>query len=400
MHLGVAGPVTLEPFRHRFGQTALPETLSFPLIGHLVEELVQRGHRVTVFAGSIGLPSPVEMRGDGVDLVVVPLRARRAPYNFYRPERAALAEAIRRSTCDLIHAHWTYEFAAGALDSGRPTLVTAHDSPPAILRYFILTRYAPFWTARVALGVRVLRRARRLTTVSPYCRDSIRRWIRPQAPISVVPNGIGPACLELGRERLARGPREGSATMAAVMEGFQERKNPKRLMEAFAMVRCSHPSAELHLFGTGYEPDGPAEAWGRTRGLCSGVEFRGKVPHAELVAALSSRVDLLVHPAKEESFGMAPLEAMALGLPVIGGANSGGVDYVLGGGTAGLLVNVSSPRDIAAAACALLGDPARRHSLAQAGWQRASREFTIDRMVTLYEAEYAKIMDENPAPPR
>ena len=396
MRIGIAGPVMLAPFRHRFdGAAELPNTLSFPLVGHIVEELVRRGHSLTVFAGSTELSSPKQFQGDGVDLHVVPLRKKRAPYDFYRMERRALTNAMRHSSCEFIHAHWTYEFAAAALDSKKLALVTAHDSPPAILRYFILSRYAPFWTARSSLGVWVLRRAQRITTVSPYCRDSIQRWISPTAPISVVPNGIESEILEKGRKRLDDGPPAGPFTMATVLQGFQDRKNPKAALAALAILRRQCPGAELHMIGTGYESGGAAEAWARAQGLAAGVRFMGNVSHGELLRYLSDSVHLLVHPAKEESFGMAPLEAMSLGIPVVGGHSSGGVPYVLGGGEAGVLVDVSSPRRIADSVVQLLVHPEKMHNLTHSGWRRASREFTLERTTSLYEAEYAKLLGDS-----
>jgi len=396
IHIGVASPIALAPLRHRFGDADLPDTISFPLIGHLVEQLVRKGHDVTVFAGSHSLTSSVELRGNGLNLFVVPMRQRRAPYDFYRPERAALAQAIQHSSCDLIHAHWTYEFAAAALDSGRPSLVTAHDSPPAILRYFILTLYAPFWLARSALGVRVLHRAHHITTVSPYCRDSIRRWIRPPASISVVPNGIESSILDLGTTRLAGGDPAEPFTLATVLQGFQERKNPKAAIAAFARVRRKFPTASMLMFGTDYEIGGPAAAWSKASGFDHGIQFLGKVAHPDLLRIMADKVHLLIHPAKEESFGMAPLEAMALGIPVIGGKKSGGVPYVLNGGETGALVNISSPDEIADAACRILENPKHRRHQAQAGWQRAASEFSLERMVSLYEQEYTKVLNSCP----
>lgn len=388
MHIGIAGPVDLEPLRHRLPAAELPPTYSFPLIGRLAEELLIRGHEVSVFAGSTSVAAPRLFEGPKLKVFVCPLRPRRAAYDFYRPERKCLSAAMKEIGCDLVHAHWTYEFAAAAQDAGLPCLVTAHDSPLAILRYFVLTRYFPFWTARAVLGAIVIRRALRMTTVSPYCRTDIIRALHPSAPISVVPNGIAADLLEAGRKRLARGIPAGAFTVATALEGFQERKNPKPAIAAFAQIRTAFPDAKLQMFGTGYESGGPAEVWSRAHALANGVQFMGKVPHADLMAHMTQNVHVLVHPAKEESFGMAPLEAMALGIPVIGGRDSGGVPYVLDGGAAGMLVDVRSADKIAHAALGLLGSPEQLLQLAQAGWQRA-HFFTVNKMVDTYLQEYA-----------
>ena len=65
--------------------------------------------------------------------------------------------------------------------------------------------------------------------------------------------------------------------------------------------------------------------------------------------------DAVLHPAREEAFGMVVLEAMASGTPVVGGWSSGNVPCLLGGGC-GLMCDVTRDVDVAAALAALLAD--------------------------------------------
>lgn len=328
---------------------------------------------------------------------MVPQRSRRAAYDFYAAERSTLADAMRNSGCDILHAHWTYEFAAAALDAKLNCLITAHDAPQAILRYFVTTRYFPFWFARFLLGFTVVRRAKALTAVSPYCADSVRRFISPRAEMTVVPNGIESNILARGRDRLNRSRGIGkSPRVFMVMEGFQKRKNPKPALYAFAAIRNRFPSAELHIAGTGYGPGEEAERWASSAGLRGGVVFRGKLPHAELVSLLGDEADLLIHPALEESFGMAPLEAMALGIPVIGSRTAGGVPYVLDYGKAGVLADTRIAHEIASAAVMLLSNDDFCRGIADAGWARADKEFAFNTMVDRYEACYEAALASQP----
>jgi glycosyltransferase involved in cell wall biosynthesis len=399
MHVGITGPVSLTPLRSFLNLSpgcSLPSTYSFPLVGQLAAALVERGWRVTVFAGSYDLTRPECFTGTGVTVWVVPLRRRGAAYDFYREERRSLAPLMQTSGCDLVHAHWTYEFAAAALDSGLPTLVTAHDSPLAIVRHFMFTRGGPFWMARALLAAGIIRRASHLTSVSPYCLEHIRRTLRPCGELRVVPNGISEEWMAAGRARKPKG--DGVFRVASVLQGFGRRKNSQKALRAWARVMRTFPAARWTLFGSGYEPGGEAERWARSRGLEGGVVFKGHCPQEAIRKALADETDLLFHPSREESFGMAPLEAMALGIPVLGSRNAGGVPYVVG--DAGLLVDVEKVDEMAEALERLGGDPGMREELGRRGRERAGGEFSFEAMVTRYERAYRDVVPGMPGPIR
>lgn len=111
-------------------------------------------------------------------------------------------------------------------------------------------------------------------------------------------------------------------------------------------------------------------------GLKYVLEIRHTVP-PEQVEALYRDLDLVVVPSLQESFGVAAVEGMAAGLPVIA-TRVGGLPEVLG--TVGVMVPPGSPGDIASHIIALAGDPARRERLGQLGRERAAARF--DRELT------------------
>lgn len=394
--IGIAGPISVAPFRHLLATAAaIPSTYSFPLIGILARELHLRGNTVVVFAGSLEIATPVSFSGDRFKLVVCPLRKKHAAYDWWSTERRYLVDAMKSSRCDIIHAHWTYEFAAAALDSGLPNLITAHDSPAVILQQFIFSRFAPFWTFRTVFGASVIRRAAAMTTVSPYCRDHIRATLHPRCEISVVPNGIEARVCELGAGRIKAGQPGGPPVVASVMDGFSRRKNAAKALLAFAIFRKEYPDARYLIFGTCFGENDEAHRWALDKNLAEGVEFRGRTPQEVMFPELRRRVHLFLHPSLEESFGMAPLEAMALGIPVIGGKDSGGVPYVLDGGKAGVLVDVKNPQAIADVLSSVWLNSAQRDEIARGGWDRARTTFSLEKMVGAYEAEYLKILSAN-----
>jgi len=103
---------------------------------------------------------------------------------------------------------------------------------------------------------------------------------------------------------------------------------------------------------------------------------------------IMSQIDILVHPADNESFGRVVVEAMAAGLPAIG-VRGGGVAEIIRHEETGLLTRPDDPRDLSAAIESLARDPERRIALGQAGRRRADSLYSLAAstagMLTVYQ---------------
>jgi glycosyltransferase involved in cell wall biosynthesis len=233
-----------------------------------------------------------------------------------------------------------------------------------------------------------------MTAVSPYVAQALRRFVKPEREITVIPNGATSEVFALYEKRKPR-PQERSFRFVSVLNGWSALKNGTRLIEAFGILRKEFGSGvELSMFGDGHEPGGPAQQWSRHRRLEDGVEFVGSQPYGTLMTRLAQSADVLVHPSREEAFCMAALEAMAIGVPVIAGRRSGAIPWLLDGGKCGLLVDVASPTSIASGMRTLLEDTNRRGVLAQAGRQKAINEFRLEGVAARYEHVLANAVQE------
>lgn len=391
MKIGIAGHIATDSIaRFLDGDTAgLPRGYyGAPLLGTLIGALLERGHSIVAYTTSSDMPHGARVSASGERFRITYCAARPRAFRYskghwgraadaFKLERAALSQAMQDDVPDLVHAHWSYEFALAAIESGLPHLVTCHDAPQVVLRYAPnLYRLVRYFMAR-----RVLKQARNLTAVSPYLQQMLAGYAG--APIEVVPNSLPvhpPHLLESTQQYDPSHPR-----IAMVLNGWGARKNPKPALRAFAELRRSFPAAELSIMGSDYGSGGKAESWARTHGLIQGVHFMGPQPYAALLKTLSES-DLLLHPALEETFGMSIAEAMSLGVPVIGGKSSGAVPWVIG--KAGRLVDVRSPQAIAKSALELLND---KQALIDCGIQAKSttlERFSPDAVATAYEGHY------------
>jgi L-malate glycosyltransferase len=385
MHIGIVAPCSSGPLAD-----LLPESGGVDLgwgahfMATLVRALIARGHHVSVITLSPELTQRRILKGKNLSYYVYPMRANGRMRDVYRLERQGLTEGIRMARPDLLHAHWTYEFALTCLKTELPTVVTSHDNAFRVLR-FTTDLYR---LGRLCLQIRVIRKAAFLTTVSPCLAHSHRRLTR--AAIEVVPNPIElPREDEYGRDRIS-----GPVRIATVLNGWGRLKNPKAAIKAFQLFRRELPEAELLMYGTDFEKDGIASRWSGTKGLDQNIQFRGFVPTSTLHNELRN-LSLLLHPSRTEACPLALLEAMALGVPVVAGKNAGGVPWVLDDGRAGFLTDVMDPQQIAQAMLTCIRNVDEREQKQNNAHKRVLALFSPSAVAEQYEMIYERVLSSN-----
>lgn len=380
MRIVVATPIDIGALAPWLDGTPSLSGLGSTAVTSVVGRLLDRGHDVTVVTldRDIALGDEVLLEGDRLRVRVGPYRPRHRARDAFSVERRAVAAAVAGELPAAVHAHWSYEFALGALAAAPDALVSFHDWSPRIIR---LDPH-PYRIVRLGMQAATLLRGKRFTAVSPVIADRMRRVAR--GPVEVVPNGI-----EEARFLDPRDPVAGPATLLSVASGFTPWKNIGTLLEAFPDIRAARPGTRLRLVGRDLEPEGAAARWADGRGLdTAGVEFVGALPVAEVMAEMRD-ASVLVHPSLEEACPMVVIEAMAHALPVVGGERSGGVPWTLAGGDAGVLTDVRSPAPLAAAVVELLADPVTWARTSQRARDRAWDTFRLDVVVDRYEELYA-----------
>ena len=166
---------------------------------------------------------------------------------------------------------------------------------------------------------------------------------------------------------------------------FRAEKGHRVLAAAWGTVTRALPNAVLVLVGSGPTLQ-EVQAYVAEAGI-DGVRFEGLTQD---VWPYLARAHVFVLPSLSETFGIAALEAMAAGLPVIA-SEVGGLPALVESGVTGVLV---PPRDSAALADALillLTDADKREKMAQAARRRA-QDFTLERTLRAYREHYESLM--------
>jgi L-malate glycosyltransferase len=359
----------------------VPSGLGSTATTPLIVELLRRGHEVTLFTLSNGLAREVIHNWGALRIFAGAAREYGASRNFYQPEIAYLCRVITQERPSFVHAHWTYEFALGALATGIPTVTTIHDLPWNVLRYFRDRSRV----IRLLMAYSVAMRCQRYTAVSEDAAIHFRRYMKPRAEISVIPNFLSDSIFEIGHSAVAC-PRP--LTFGTILQGWSKRKNATTALRAFEAVTRTESGTRLIMIGSGYERGGPAHRWARRHNLDAGVTFVGMLPYEQMLQTVLDDVDVIVHPSLDEAFSMTVLESMALAKPVIAGSDTPGIRDALRGGDAGVLTDVRDSRSIAHAMISLMADPSYRQRVAQSGHQHVASTYRKDFIVPRYEAVY------------
>jgi glycosyltransferase involved in cell wall biosynthesis len=234
---------------------------------------------------------------------------------------------------------------------------------------------------RMVMAMYVFWEGRNFTSNSLYIYNKTKTWFGWDIP--VVPNALKDRLFYEGE----RDPDLCSPKFIAVNNGFGPRKNVRSLLRAFQIVRRNYPGAQLHLIGSSYDQGEEAHAWARSKNLVENVSFRGKVPHDDVITAVRE-ADVLVHPAREESFGNTLVEAMSQKTPVVAGRDSGAVPWVLDNGEAGVLTDVESPQRIAESMLEVTESEKKWAHYSEKGYNHAREQFslakTVDKFVSIY----------------
>jgi glycosyltransferase involved in cell wall biosynthesis len=345
-------------------------------VSDLAVTLSELGHEVTVI-GIIGtVESALSLKTqNGVKLIYIPGRRQEKlkAITFYSAERQSILSQIVSIKPDVVHAHWTYEYALAAQDSGLPHIITVHDEPWKILQDFRNL----FFFLRLINAIRVRsRNSQNFVFVSEYIRTL---WNQRMFATGgdVIPN--------MNRIEIGRFDESNRINHVISVGNTNRGKNIRSLLAAWQIALLVNPNLRLHLVGPGLgEGDSLAKEFNSKFELGQ-VTWHGSIDRHEL-SNLYSRCKVLVHPSLHESFGLVYLEAFAGNLGVITFEKSGSASEVVG--DAGLILKDCSPSSLSEAILTLTSNQTLLNQLTENGRVRLERyapKLIAQKYISLYE---------------
>ncbi|MAB47756.1 MAG: N-acetyl-alpha-D-glucosaminyl L-malate synthase BshA [Flavobacteriaceae bacterium] len=351
-------------------------------------ELSKRGHEIHFITYS--QPVRLELLSNNVHFheVHVP----EYPLFHYQPYELALSsklvDMVQLYGIELLHVHYAIPHAYAAymaqqmlLDKGIlvPIVTTLHGTD------ITLVGSHPFYKPAVTFSIN---KSDAVTSVSESLKKDTMRLFDIKKDIHVVPNFIDldkhlNNFTDCQRAMMA----EDNEFIITHISNMREVKQIPDVIKVFYNIQKEFP-AKLMMVGEGPEKE-TAEILVEELGISDKVIFFGNSNEIDRILCFS---DLFLLPSQTESFGLAALEAMASGVPVIS-TNTGGLPEVNIDGYSGYLSDVNAVADMSANAIKILKDSDTLKTF-KANAKAQSKKFDIHTIVPQYEAIYEETLDK------
>jgi L-malate glycosyltransferase len=351
-------------------------------------ELAKRGHEIHF----ITYRQPVRLALLSANVHYHEVNVPEYPLFHYQPYELALSsklvDMVKLYKIDILHVHYAIPHAyAGYMakqmlkQSGikLPMVTTLHGTD------ITLVGNHPFYKPAVTFSIN---KSDIVTSVSQSLKDDTNRLFKIKKEIVVIPNFI-----EIQDKNTIANPCKRSVMandderMIVHISNFRKIKNIPDVIKIFYKIQQKIP-AKLMMLGDG--PEKPAaEKLCEDLGISNKVIFFGNSNEINQILTCS---DLFLLPSQTESFGLAALEAMACGVPVIS-SNSGGLPEVNIDGVSGYLSNVGDVNDMVEKSLMILKNDTVLNEFKTKALEVA-KQFSIEKIVPMYESLYYSLIKE------
>jgi N-acetyl-alpha-D-glucosaminyl L-malate synthase BshA len=353
-------------------------------------ELARRGHEIHFITYS----QPVRLALLNPNVHYHEVNVPEYPLFHYQPYELALSsklvDMVKLYKIDLLHVHYAIPHAyAGYMAKQMlkaegikiPMVTTLHGTD------ITLVGNHPFYKPAVSFSIN---KSDVVTSVSQNLKDETYKLFNIKREIHVIPNFI-----ELDKIKIDSNIACHRSVMANENEkiithisNFRKVKRIPDVIQIFYKIQQQIPS-KLMMVGDGPEKE-IAENLCQKLGISDRVIFFG---NSNEIDKILSYTDLFLLPSETESFGLAALEAMAWGVPVIS-SNSGGLSEVNFEGVSGFLSDVGNTDEMAQNAIKILSNETKLAEFKQNALAVA-KQFDIKNIVPIYEKLYEEALNKN-----
>ncbi len=308
-----------------------------------------------------------------------------APYELNLVSK--MVSVVKKEKLDLLHVHYAIPHASAAYTTKQilasegiyiPFITTLHGTDITLLGK------DPSFLPAITFSIN---QSDAVTAVSESLKRETYEYFKITKEIHVIPNFIDVDLYNHTSEDCQKSNyAPNGEKLLTHISNFRKVKRIDDVIKVFESVQ-KQVHAKLLMVGDGPERE-TAEAMVEQMGIREKVLFLGKITSPERILCIS---DLFLLPSETESFGLAALEAMAAGVPVIS-SNTGGIPEVNIHGVTGMLSNVGDVYDMAKNCFIVLKDESKMASM-KANAKIQAAKFKIEYILPMYEDLYKTVLD-------
>ena len=354
----------------------------------LGKELADKGHLVHF----ITYNQPVRLGSFRKNIFYHEVNVSEYPLFDYPPYELVLAskmvDVVKHEHLDLLHVHYAIPHASAAYmakkilaeeDIHIPVVTTLHGTDITLLG-----KDASFEPV-ISFAIN---KSDRVTAVSSSLKNDTYKLFGVNKDIEVIPNFIRmDQANYFPNEEQRQSYAPNGEKIIAHISNFRPVKRIPDIIEVFNKVR-KEVKAKLVLVGDGPDRNKVSQMCREYR-ICDDVLLVGKLKNPTEVLSIA---DLFMLPSEQESFGLAALEAMAAGVPVVS-SNTGGIPELNRHGVSGMMSNVGDIEEMAKHCVYLLSSEKRLEKFKKQALERA-KEFDISKVLSRYEKIYEEALEE------
>lgn len=352
----------------------------------LGKALADKGHQIHFITYS----QPVRLGSARSNIRYHEVNVSDYPLFLYPPYETVLAskmvDVAKYEKLDLLHVHYAIPHASAAITAKQvlaeegihvPVITTLHGTDITLLGKD--SSFEPVISFAI-------NKSDIVTAVSNSLKNDTYKLFGINRDIEVIPNFINaPKLEEQGLDTLRNEYADQDEKLVVHISNFRPVKRIMDVIETFARMH-NQVKSKLILVGDGPERS-RAEHLCRELQICDKVIFMGNVKNPIEILRIA---DVFLLPSESESFGLAALEAMACGVPVIS-TNTGGLPEVNRHGVTGMMSNVGDVEDMAKNIVFLLTDDKRHEKFKINALNRAA-DFSLEKILPMYESLYNSVL--------
>lgn len=300
-----------------------------------------------------------------------------------------MVNVVQFEQLDVLHVHYAIPHATSAVLARQilatkgihiPVITTLHGTDATIVGQDPSFEPVVTYSINQSDGV---------TVVSEYLKKETYANFEIKTDIEVIPNFVDRTRFrKQNKEHFKKAICPNGEQLLVHVSNFRPVKRAQDVVHVFAKLRDMGLCVKLLLVGDG--PDRSAcEMLAREKGVHSDIRFLGK---QEPVEEILSIADLFLMPSASETFGLAALEAMACGVPVVS-TNVGGLPELNVHGETGFLCELGDIECMTMLAAKILSNATLHEQMRNAALARAE-QFDIAHIVPQYESYYKQIIDK------